>query len=388
MDFEPPLAWTIVIPCLNEAETLGRCIQRAQSAIKRLGLSAEVLVADNGSTDGSVELAEASGARVVKVLEKGYGNALMGGIRAARGRFILMADADDSYHLDEIDRMVEAMPGHDLVQGCRLPAGGGRIETRAMPLSHRWLGNPLLTLIARLLFSLKVNDIYCGMRAFRKEEWKTWGQLCPGMEFATEMLIQAVRSGARIAEVPVTLYRDGRKSRAPHLRTIRDGWRTLRLFLLLSPGWLFFWPGVVLTLGGVLGVVLQYVLWIQGGAGVDVPGVFGGCLVFLFGVQILVFGLLGRTFSVVEGFTRYDGFLRALYQWLNLEKVGLFSVFVGLLGWGWLIVQLRQHSTADRLDHLILAGTMAYFSLQLISSAFLVSMLGFRNNAKFHHESH
>src|SRR5439155_4592494 len=238
---------SIVIPCLNEADTLAICIRKAIAAMERHRIAGEVIVADNGSTDGSVEIARREGARVVSVTTRGYGAALMGGIDAAAGRFIVMGDADDSYDFSDIPRFVEKLrQGYELVQGCRLESGGGRVLPGAMPFLHRWFGNPLFSFLARRWFHAPIHDVYCGLRGFTRELYERLQQRCTGMEFATEMIIKASLQGARILDVPVTLHPDGRRAHAPHLRTFRDGWRTLRFFLLFSPRWLFLVPGSVL----------------------------------------------------------------------------------------------------------------------------------------------
>ena len=241
------------MPCLNEADTLEVCIQKAWRGLKAAGADGEVLVADNGSTDPSVQIAERCGARVVHVAEKGYGNALMAGIESAKGQFVIMGDADDSYDFQEIPCFVEKLrAGADLVQGCRLPAGEGIVKRGAMPFLHRWWGNPMFSLLARVWFGAPIHDVYCGLRGFRKDFHQTLLQRCTGMEFATEMIIKASLRMAKIEEVPITLHPDGRKAHAPHLKTFRDGWRTLRFFLMCSPKWVFLLPGFLLVFRRIL----------------------------------------------------------------------------------------------------------------------------------------
>ena len=238
------------MPCLNEADTLAICIEKAQRAMREAGIEGEVIVADNGSTDGSQEIAQRLGARVVPVTEKGYGNALMGGIRAARGKFVIMGDADDSYDFLEIPKFVAKLrDGHDLVQGCRLPSGGGKVMPGAMPTLHRWWGNPMFSWLVQRMFRAPIHDVYCGLRGFTKQLYNRLDLRCTGMEFATEMIIKSSLFEVDIAEVPTTLHPDGRKAHAPHLRTFRDGWRTLRFFLMYSPRWLFLVPGMMFTAG-------------------------------------------------------------------------------------------------------------------------------------------
>ncbi|MFZ0751869.1 MAG: glycosyltransferase family 2 protein, partial [Pyrinomonadaceae bacterium] len=251
---EPAVELSVVIPCLNEAETLAGCVQQAQTAMRNHNINGEIIVADNGSEDGSREVAERLGARVVRVQARGYGNALMGGIDAARGKFIIMGDADASYDFSEIPALLAKLrDGYDLVQGCRFPSGGGSIAPNAMPLLHRRIGNPLFSLMTRKWFRAPVHDVYCGLRGFSRTHYDSLDQRCTGMEFATEMIIKSSLYRAKIAEIPITLHRDGRKSRRPHLRTARDGWRTLRFFLMYSPRWLFLIPGLLLILIGLVG---------------------------------------------------------------------------------------------------------------------------------------
>src|SRR6266496_1451581 len=245
---------SVVMPCLNEADTLEACIAKAQRALGEHRISGEIIVADNGSTDGSQAIATRMGARLVHVEAKGYGNALMGAIAAARGRFVIMGDADDSYDFLQLPRFVNKLrEGFELVQGCRLPAGGGTVLPGAMPFLHRWWGNPMFSLFARWWFGAPVNDVYCGLRAFRKDFYQRLDQRCTGMEFATEMIIKSSLYHAKIAEMHIPLHPDGRKAHAPHLITFRDGWRTLRFFLMYSPRWLFLHPGILLIVLGILG---------------------------------------------------------------------------------------------------------------------------------------
>jgi SAM-dependent methyltransferase len=233
-----PVELSIVMPCLNEAETLGACIAAGRDALAAHRISGEIVVADNGSTDGSREVATRLGARLVDVERRGYGNALMMGIAAARGRYVLIGDSDGSYNFRELLPFVEKLrAGVDLVQGCRLGRGGGKVHAGAMPKLHRWVGNPLLSWIARRFFQAPINDVYCGLRGFTKIHYQRLEQRCEGMEFAVEMVVKSSRSGARIAEVPVTLQRDGRTDHRGHLRTVRDGWRTLRYFAIEWRSW-------------------------------------------------------------------------------------------------------------------------------------------------------
>ncbi|MBV9274592.1 MAG: glycosyltransferase family 2 protein, partial [Verrucomicrobia bacterium] len=289
---------TILMPCLNEAETIESCVRKALDSLKKLRISGEVVVADNGSTDGSIERARALGARVVPVAERGYGAALKTGILEAKGDWIVMGDADDSYDFSELAPFISKLEeGYDLVMGCRLPRGGGTIMPGAMPWKHRWLGNPALSRLGQIFFRAPVTDIYCGLRAFSRAAILRLSLMAPGMEFACEMVIKATLHGLRITEVPITLYRDGR-SRPPHLRTWRDGWRTLRFMLLFSPRWLFIWPGLALILIGLAGMLLM-----SGGplAVGRIQAERNSMLVcgmlMLIGYQTLFFGLFTKIYS-------------------------------------------------------------------------------------------
>ena len=298
---------TIVMPCLNEAETLAGCIEKARLGIQRSGMRGEILVADNGSKDDSVRIAEKLGARIVHVKEKGYGNALRGGIQAASGKWIIMGDADGSYDFLATDRFVKKFQeGFELVTGCRLPRGGGKILPGAMPFSHRWLGNPLFSRMARHMFAAPVHDVYCGLRGFTRELYNRLDLQCEGMEFATEMIIKASLDGARIAEIPITLHPDGRRTQAPHLRTIRDGWRTLRFFLIFSPRWLFLAPGFVLALLGLVGYLVALPGLNIGGVTFDAHTLLFSSLAILMGYQSVLFAICAKTFAINEGLLPLD----------------------------------------------------------------------------------
>ncbi|MEZ5428774.1 MAG: glycosyltransferase family 2 protein [Pyrinomonadaceae bacterium] len=323
---------SVVIPCLNEADTIGICVEKAQRAIRDNQIEGEIIVADNGSTDGSIEIAEKLGAKVINIRKKGYGNALMGGIEEARGKFIIMGDADDSYDFLEIPKFVEKLrEGHDLVQGCRLPKGGGQVKAGAMPFLHRWWGNPMFSLLAKIWFRSPINDIYCGLRGFTKEHYESLNQRCTGMEFATEMIIKSSVYKADIAEVPITLHPDGRKVRSPHLRTFRDGWRTLRFFLFYSPRWLFFVPGFSLILLGLLCYVLAFPRLNIEGVTFGMHTLLFGNLFIICGYQAVLFYLLTQTFAINEKMYPKNKTLDRFYRMVRLER-GLFistGIFVG-----------------------------------------------------------
>lgn len=299
---EPALELSVVMPCLNEADTVGICVEKAVRAMREAGIDGEVVLSDNGSTDGSQEIAIANGARIVKAEQRGYGAALMAGIEAARGRFVIMGDADDSYDFLEIPKFVETLrEGYDLVQGCRLPRGGGRVLPGAMPFLHRWFGNPVLSWLVRRMFGIPIHDVYCGMRGFKRELYDRLDLRSPGMEFATEMIIKSGLHGATMDQVPITLHPDGRQQHGPHLRTFRDGWRTLRLFLVFSPRWTFLRPGLLLIVVAAIGYLLSIPQMRIFGAALDVHTLLVASLAALLGWQAILFAALARIFAGREG---------------------------------------------------------------------------------------
>ena len=378
---------TVVMPCLNEADTLAGCIRKAQLGLVAAGVAGEILVADNGSTDGSVEIARELGARVVAIAEKGYGNALKGGIRAAQGRWIIMGDADDSYDFSEIAPFVKKLrEGYQMVIGCRLPAGGGRIMPGAMPFSHRWLGNPMFTLMARHMFASPMHDIYCGLRGFPKEFYERLDLRCQGMEFATEMIIKASLNRAHIAEVPITLHRDGRLAHAPHLKTVRDGWRTLRFFLVLSPRWLFMIPGLLLMLLGLAGYGLALPGVTLGRATFDAHTLLFSSLFILLGYQSILFAIFAKTFAINEGILPEDASLKRFFEIIYLERGLLAGGGALVAGLVLLAAAVVQWWAAD-FGHLDYARTMRWvvpgttltaLGFQTILSSFFVSILGMK----------
>jgi hypothetical protein len=378
---------SVVIPCLNEAETLPVCIRKARQGLRDAGCNGEVVVADNGSTDGSAELAAKLGARVVHVSRPGYGSALMGGIEAAFGRFVIMGDADDSYDFLEIPKFVEKLrEGFHLVQGCRLPAGGGIVAPGAMPWSHRWIGNPLFSKLVRTWFRAPIHDVYCGMRGFTKVLYHRLEQRCIGMEFATEMIIKASLRGERIAEIPITLHPDGRTLRTPHLRTMQDGWRTLRFFLLCSPRWLFLMPGLLLMALGGAGYAVALPGLVIGGIHFDAHTLLFATLFLLCGYQAALFALFAKTFAVAEGILPPDGRMDRLYRIVNLERGLAVSGAALLAGAGLLLMAVNQWRLAGfgELDYartmrLVIPGAALFaLAFQTVLSGFFVSMLGLR----------
>lgn len=378
---------SVVMPCLNEESTLETCVTTAQRALRDHQIPGEVIVADNGSTDRSRAIAARLGARVVLVEARGYGNALMGGIAAARGKYVIMGDADDSYDFRDIPRFVDKLrEGFDLVQGCRLPSGGGRILPGAMPFSHRWLGNPLLTALVRRLFWVRVHDVYCGLRGFTKEFYHRLNQRCTGMEFATEMVIKAELFGGKIAEIPITLRPDGRTTHPPHLKTWRDGWRTLRFFLMYSPRWLFLYPGVALILIGLLGYGFALPGLTVGGVHFDAHTLLFASLAVLMGYQSILFAVFARTFAIGEGLLPPSRRMTRLDEIVKLERGLLAGALTLLVGVGLLLCSVNQWRLREfgDLDYgytmrwVIPGVTLTALGFQTVLSSFFISILGMR----------
>lgn len=376
-----------MLPCLNEETTVGDCVVTAVTALARLGIQGEVIVADNGSTDRSRTIAAAAGARVVDVPARGYGAALMGGIAAARGTYVLMADADDSYDLSAIGPFVERLrAGYDLVMGNRFRGG---IEPGAMPALHRWLGNPVLSFVARLFFGGESGDFHCGMRAFRRDAILALDLRTTGMEWASEMVVKAHLHGLRITEVPTALRRD-RRPRPPHLRTWRDGWRHLRFLLLYSPRWLFLYPGALLALaGGLIGLRLLLGPIEAGAVELDVHTLLYCAAAVLIGYQGVLFALFTKTFAVSEGLLPTDARLERLYRYVTLETglvVGFALLVIGLGLGGWALRVWTERSfgplapdvTAVTIRLATASATTLALGSETIFASFFLSVLGLR----------
>lgn len=321
---------TILMPCLNEAETLAACITKAQTFLKESGVKGEVLVADNGSTDGSQQIAREYGARVVNVPEKGYGAALSGGCNAALGTYVIMGDADDSYDFLHLMPFVEKLrDGCDLVMGNRFKGG---IEPGAMPPLHRYLGNPVLSFIARLFFPCKIGDYHCGLRGYNREAILRLGLVTTGMEYASEMVVKATLNHLKIAEVPTTLKKDGR-SHAPHLRSWSDGWRHLKFLLMHSPNWLFMYPGLILFfMGLILTVVLSLGNIRIGSVGLGVHTLMYAAAGMMVGVNLVMFSLFVRAYARVTGFIPTGAKLDRWLQETSTEKGVLIGILMFLTG--------------------------------------------------------
>jgi glycosyltransferase involved in cell wall biosynthesis len=375
---------SVVMPCLNECETVGVCVRKAIKSLRAAGIRGEVIVADNGSIDGSVEIAQSEGAQVVKVQTRGYGSALKGGILASLGDYVLMADADDSYDFSHIPRFVEQLRvGSDLVMGNRFRGG---IAPRAMPFLHRYLGNPLLTGIGRLFFRSPCKDFHCGIRGFRKDSFLKMDIRSTGMEFASEMVVKASLLGMKVTEVPTTLSPDGR-SRPPHLRTWRDGWRHLRFLLMYCPRWLFLYPGVLLIALGLLGSALLLPRpRVVHGIGFDVHTLLYAFVSILLGFQLVAFATFTRVFAVSEGLLPPDPRMNTLFRWITLEAGLVVGGLLMALGIGGSIFAVSGWATnsfgALDAEHTLRIVMPSVFSLtlgiQVVFSSFFLSILGLR----------
>lgn len=382
---EPDL--TILMPCLNEAETIGACIRKALVGMADANVSGEILIADNGSTDDSVQIAEGLGARVVLISEKGYGSALRGGIAAAHGRWVIMGDADDSYDFSDIRPFVEKLrEGYDLVMGCRMPRGGGRIMPGAMPWKHRWIGNPALSFIGRLFFHCPAQDFHCGLRGFSKEAALAMNLQTAGMEFASEMVIKANLRKMKIAQVPITLHKDGR-SRPPHLRSWRDGWRHLRFMLIYSPRWLFLIPGLLMAVVcGFLTIVLFFSSMTLGHVTLDTGTMMLAAIGLIAGTQLFFQAVSAKVFAIGAGLLPEDRKFSKLFEYFNLEKgifVGLFSTVIGciLIGfsfYSWKETNFGELSYPENMRKVIAGGTCLMFGVQMVSFSFFLSILGLK----------
>ncbi len=380
---ETNIELSIVMPCLNEAETIETCIKKAFHWLKTNGVSGEVVIGDNGSTDGSQKMAEALGARVIAIPRKGYGSALMGAIEASKGKYVIMGDSDDSYDFSNLTLFVEALrKGNDLVMGNRFLGG---IEKGAMPFIHRYLGNPVLSFIGRLFFHCPAGDFHCGLRGFRQDIVSLLDLKTTGMEFASEMVVKATIFKLKITEVPTTLAKDGR-TRPPHLRTWRDGWRHLRFLLIYSPRWLFVIPGLLLILAGlILGLMI-----IQGPVGMfnqiyfDTNTLLYAGAFVIVGFQAVSFGIFTRAYAVQAGFLPAKDSLTKLFEFITLEAgllIGL-GFFLAGLGGTFYSLHLWDLSNFGQLDYprilrIVIPSVVALIiGLQTMLSSFFLSVLG------------
>ena len=375
---------SIVLPCLNEELTVGVCVSKAVSFLKKYKINGEVIVADNSSTDNSAKIAAKNGARVVHVEQKGYGSALRGGFEAAQGQYIIMADTDDSYDLVNLMPFVEKLrAGYKLVMGNRFKGG---IKKGAMPWHHRYIGNPILSFLGKLFFKTPANDFHCGLRGFRRDAILALDLQAPGMEFASEMVVKATIGGLAITEVPTTLSPDGRGRRS-HLRSWRDGWRHLRFLLLFSPKWLFFYPGCLLFLSGLAAMV-----WLLpaprrvGPIAFDVHTLFYASLAVVIGFQSMLFWVFARIYGAREGIVPSDPWFRSLVGVFTLEA-GLICGGAMLLGGialgfyalsSWNEENFGALSATQAMRFVIPSGTLILLGFQTASSGFFISVLEIR----------
>jgi len=379
-----PLELTILMPCLNEAETLGQCIMKAERFLEEQGISGEILIVDNGSSDGSVDVAEDKGARVILISEKGYGSALMGGIESARGTYIIMGDADDSYDFYHLSGFIEKLhDGYELVMGNRFQGG---IKPGAMPFLHQYLGNPVLSALGRLFFRSPVGDFHCGLRGFSKNAIQSLNLRTTGMEFASEMIVKSTLFGLKITEIPTTLSPAGR-SRPPHLRTWQDGWRHLRFLLLYSPRWLFLFPGILLMLLG-LGLTLLLLpgpLTI-GRVTLDIHTLLYAAMAIVIGFQAIVFAVFTKVFAISEGLLPEDPRLNRLFKIIRLETGLLVGALLLTLGfaltfyayWSWGNQAFGPLEPTRTFRLVIPAVLSLLLGLQIVLSSFFLSVLGMK----------
>lgn len=376
---------SVVMPCLNEARTLANCIKIAEDSMIKNNIKGEIVVADNGSTDGSVDIAKSLGARVVEVSEKGYGNALNFGIKNSLGRYIIMADSDMSYDFADIPRFLEKLKsGYDLVMGNRFSGG---IKEGAMSFSHKYIGNPILSGIGRLFFGNKCKDFHCGIRGFDKTAITKLDLKTTGMEFASEMIVKSMLANLRITEIPVNLYPDGR-NRPPHLRSWRDGWRHLRFLLVFSPRWLFLYPGIFTM---VVGLIISSWLLIGpqhiGSITLNVDTLLYSSTAIIIGFQAVIFAFLTKVFAINEGILPQDKKIEWILKWLNLETgliVGSMVLIVGLILAIASIVMWQSHSfgvldTSESLRLVIPASVMLALGFEIVMFSFFFSILGLKH---------
>jgi len=379
---EQQIEFSVVIPCLNEAKTLAVCIRKAKDFLESQGIDGEVIVADNGSTDGSQEIANAEQARLVNVYEPGYGSALQGGIAAARGQFIIMGDADDSYDFSKIGPFVEKLRnGYDLVMGNRFQGG---IDKGAMPFLHRYLGNPVLSALGRLFFGSGIRDFHCGLRGFKKDSIKKLSLQTRGMEFASEMVVKATLNQLKITEVPTALHKDGRE-RAPHLNTWSDGWRHLRFLLLYSPRWLFLYPGLAMALAGIICLLMlstgPRTLF---GVTFDIHTMIYASALTVLGIQAIMFALFTKVFATTNKLLPYDDHMVSIMSRFTLEKglmLGSFLFLVGLVGSAYAVLSWSKFSFGGLVPasmmRVVIPSSMAMITgVQVMLAGFFISVLG------------
>jgi len=380
----PNCELSVVMPCLNEAETLAICIEKAKVFFEEYDVQGEIIIADNGSTDGSQSIAKKHGACVVNVIEKGYGNALIGGINAAKGQYIIMGDADDSYDFSKLELFLEKLrEGYDLVMGNRFRGG---IKKDAMPPLHKYLGNPVLSGIGKLFFNSPIGDFHCGLRGFKRESILCLDLHTTGMEFASEMVVKATLHKLRIAEVPTILHKDGR-SRPPHLRSWRDGWRHLRFLLMYSPRWLFLYPGLALIMIGLIGMFLLLPgPFHVGDITFDIHSLLLSGTSVILGFQTVSFAILAKQFAIKSKLLPPDPHFMSLIDNISLEKLlimGVFLMFCGIFGVSYSIISWKATHFGSLIPNemmrvLIPSVTLIAIGFQTIIASFFKGILNLK----------
>ncbi len=381
---ENEIELSVVMPCLNEAETLGVCISKAKRFLEDNTVKGEVIIADNGSTDGSLDIATQNHVKLINVKKKGYGNALRAGIEAANGKYIIMGDADDSYDFSKLmPILVELRNGNDLVMGNRFKGG---IEKNAMPFLHKYLGNPVLSFLGKLFFKIKIGDFHCGLRGFSKNAYKTMNLKTTGMEFASEMVVKAKLNQLAITEVPIKLYKDGR-SRKPHLKTWSDGWRHLRFLLLYAPNWLFFYPGLFMTFLGLIGSVLLVINPLNfGGVTLDIHTLLYAVTLLLVGIQFIIFYGLTKIYAVENELLPKSKRYNNVFDYINLEKGLILGALMILVGFylslegiaSWRTAGFGELNTRSTMRLIIPAITLLQLGVQAVLFSFFFSILGLK----------
>lgn len=368
---------TLLMPCLNEVKTIGSCVTKAKQTLEKYEIPGEVVVSDNGSVDGSQSVATQAGARVIHAPIRGYGGALINGIAASNTDFIIMGDADESYDWCSINVFYDKLcEGYDLVMGCRFPSKGGSIRSGAMPFLHRWLGNPVLSFLGRVLFNSSISDFHCGMRGFSKSKIEKLNLITTGMEFASEMIIKSQFAKLKTTEVPITLYPD-KRDRPPHLRTWSDGWRHLRFMLLHSPKWLFTIPGCIALFIGALGLsTIIPVLAANLAVELSQERILICSFLGLAGVQWILFGLSARIYGMNHGFLPQDQTLTSIFRFIKLETGCCLGLLISVGGLALLLHLASQESEVETLKGTIAALTLLALGLQTILFSFFFSMLG------------
>ncbi len=369
---------SIVIPCLNEEDTIGTCISKCKHKIDKMGITGEILIADNGSTDNSTKIAKSLGAKIINIKKKGYGKAIIGGIKEASGKFIIMGDADDSYDFNIIDKFYDKLEmGYDIVQGCRFPSGGGKIEKSAMPLSHKYFGNPLFSIISKIFFSLPFNDVYCGFRGFRRDIFLKLNHFSSGMVFAIENLIKFKVYGAKCGEIPITLHKDGRKKSKSHLNTISDGWKTLRFLIVACPKWIYFFPSLILFIFSIYNI-FQFFFTDYQNLNIVYSNLFKSVLMFFLSFQIFMFGLFSSLFAVKLKLLKSE-FINNFFKIFKLRYAFYISFFLIIFITIINLINLNIFYGTMIKDIIVYSSLM--FSILLILNSLYVSLITLDENS-------